>query len=682
MLTITAPIALKCKSPAASPQERFYHQITDNYSMLSQKLTPEDLLHVVTTPPEYYFGEGDQMNIFQQTNVTALQQNQLEIVNNLINRILVSESAQLTYQDRVYITDVLQKLGIRNVQEFMRQVSQVTQEQKNTQTLIDLYWAHAADLQQLVENYRSEQISEQHRHEQTQQEERLYLHEEVMNRLQTAVLYQIMQSFQTQHNSQDIAWSELQLSEQYRLSQQILLQKLKSEAHDEPQPLTYYHENYYEQEQLTSEEISENHVLHQVSAAVLLNLIDNVYSSRFEQTQRGTQQWYHMERALYQNADNTMKRFENRMQAIYNKYTNREDLYLTQHNAADHKEIEILRQLFVDENSPQYQTVHELLHRNEQVWQNRSYIRQEEQQLTFNQTQLELEQNEQQLVQEEQHQHTTQLELVEQEISRINRENINQQSRYLKMMQHLTQAMELPQEQKSAVQQKQESLLALEHPTQLLEQLQAEGKERQQQRQEHLTQAIQVLPEETRQVYETLREYLEAPQIVQQQMTGISRDMGTLIRDIQSAETIHEQTEQEQLQVEQLQEQTRTYVERWNERTAPEPQTRQVTDMRRSDLTLVHKQQEQQLDEEMITELIAQNRRLSQNIHTTTEQQTNLEQTKRTVTNVQSTQLQEQTENVTELVRQGVQRELGELSDRIYSKLEKRLEAEKRRRGY
>lgn len=374
MLTITAPIALKCKSPAASPQERFYHQITDNYSMLSQKLTPEDLLHVVTTPPEYYFGEGDQMNIFQQTNVTALQQNQLEIVNNLINRILVSESAQLTYQDRVYITDVLQKLGIRNVQEFMRQVSQVTQEQKNTQTLIDLYWAHAADLQQLVENYRSEQISEQHRHEQTQQEERLYLHEEVMNRLQTAVLYQIMQSFQTQHNSQDIAWSELQLSEQYRLSQQILLQKLKSEAHDEPQPLTYYHENYYEQEQLTSEEISENHVLHQVSAAVLLNLIDNVYSSRFEQTQRGTQQWYHMERALYQNADNTMKRFENRMQAIYNKYTNREDLYLTQHNAADHKEIEILRQLFVDENSPQYQTVHELLHRNEQVWQNRSYL--------------------------------------------------------------------------------------------------------------------------------------------------------------------------------------------------------------------------------------------------------------------------------------------------------------------
>ncbi len=684
MLTITAPIELKCRIPDAAGGEQFFHRITDNYTMLTQKLTPEDLLHVVTTPPEYYFGGGDQMNVFQQTNIASSQQNKLEVVNNLINRILVAPSVGLTYQDKVYITDTLQKLGIRNVNEFMHQVTRVTQELQQTETLIDLYWEHVTELQQLVEDYQSTQTTEQHRHEQTEQQERLYLHEEVMNRLQTGAIYQILHSFHAgSQGDQNISWSELQLSEQYRLSQNLLLQKLKSEAHGEPQPLTFFHENHYESMELHEETLNEEHMIRQMNAAVLLNLIDQVYNSRSRQLRREDSQWYHMERSFYQNAENTFKRFEQHVNTGLYPAAERTELYLTQQNMAEQREIELLQQLFVDADSVQYQTVQKLLNRQDTVQQagDRTY-QTTQQELTYQTTQELNEQNEQVYESTEQTLREEELSLVEQEISRINRENINQQSRYMQMMQNIELALTNPAEKKSAEAQRQESLLALEHPETLMQQLREEGQVQDAQREQQLAQAIQLLPEETRIVYETVREYLAAPMELRRQMDGVSSDMGMLIRDIHTAELVHEQHTETVEQTERTQEQIATFTERLKEQAPVSPKQRTVTDRQRTDITLVHKTTEQQLDEELIGELLEQNRRLSQTVRKTTEQQTDYEHTDRSVTHIETNRIAQQNEHVNELVRQGMQKELSVLSEKIYNKLEKRLETEKRRRGY
>ena len=52
------------------------------------------------------------------------------------------EEANLTYQDRVFITDVLKKLGVREVNQFMKQVFRLKQETRTTERLISLYWNH------------------------------------------------------------------------------------------------------------------------------------------------------------------------------------------------------------------------------------------------------------------------------------------------------------------------------------------------------------------------------------------------------------------------------------------------------------------------------------------------------------------------------------------------------------
>ena len=1248
MLTITAPIELKCKTPDHSMHEGFYHRIADPYGMMSISLTPEDLLHVMTTPPEYYFGGGDEMNIFQQTNVNTRQENKLEVVNNLVNRIMVSGSAALTYQDRVYITDVLQKLGVKNVSEFMHQVDVIRQEQYDTNKLIDLYWNHAGDLRQLVENYRMEQTDEHVSQELTEQKETLHLHEDILNRLQTAAIYQTVVNFNSQRQGeQNITNTELALSEQYRVAQNILLQKLKSAARGEEMPLVFSHENYYEEKQLSEEQITEENVLSQISSAVLLNLIDNIYQSRSEQKIRGGDNWYHMERAFYQNAENTMQRIEQRISSQYETNRHADQIYQLRYQELQKNEIRMMNQLFEEQTSEQYQTVSELLHQellrqelvnrrtevdvdqqfleeNEQLIQSNYYqdrssqvmnrlmdkhiaeidqsnrqmitqiteqvkqelsseqylqnrfdqtdiqlregdlseeqniyeqtrnmvqqqiagdteqiheLRQEqintqnkylqtveeiresiersadiqigesdqpveqriyeqihhateeqtvenieqinelsqaqfdiqkkylqaeqgiretlersadiqileqdlsEEQKIYAKTQHEIEQQtienteqfdqirqeqfstqekylqtvegiretiervsaqaqteasaisqrsgdsetempsasllnvnlsegdvfeeqsvydqsqqtdqqnvtntRQELSQinrenitdqsryiqmvdavwealkypgqpagaEEPHRESrmslehpgeqpgqpqaegeeqpqagqnkisrilnqyfrqnridrqnvtrveqeltrisradmtdqskyiqvmnvirdamehpgqtkrpeelrresrvalehpgelpgrqqtegdaqpetgqekavqvihqisqqnqidrqnvtnvsqelsqinlentadqrkyieimdgirermdhskqtthpeesrpqrqvslespgelpgqqteaeTQLEAgqdkadqiinqvsqqnridrqnvtnVEQELSRINRENINNQYKYIQMMEGIRESMERPRENKSPGQMRRESLMALEHPQELMDQLRAEGQELQQAKQAKLIEALHVLPEQTRAVYETVREYLEAPMELRREMSGVSDDMGMLIRDIHEAQVVQQQSEIVHRQQEQLHEQTKEVIDRWNEKTPVEPQKKQVYEDRRTDVALVHRSQEQQVDEEFVQQMIEQNNRVNRTVHTQNETVTNYDTTARTYQNVNTAQVVEQTENVSELVRQGVQRELGALSEKIYRKLEKRLESEKRRRGF
>lgn len=686
MLTITAPIQLKCKTPDNSMHEGFYHRITDPYSMMNINLTPEDLLHVMTTPPEYYFGGEDEMNIFQQTNVNTHQENKLEVINNLVNRIMVSGTSELTYQDRVYITDVMQKIGIRNVSEFMHQVKNIRQEQNNTNKLIDLYWNHVGELRQLVENYRIEQNEEHVSQELTGQKETLHLHEEILNRLQTAAVYQTVVNFNSSRRGDpNITNTEVALSEQHRLAQNILLQKLKSEARGEETPLVYRHDNYYEEQQLSEEQVTEQNVLHQVSSAVLLDLISNIYQSRNINRLRSGDNWYHMERSFYRNAQNTMQRLEQRMSAAYSTYQTQGSIYQAVSHKTQQNEIAILHTLFEDHTNEQYQTVNELLRQTieqqNRLSQSDTHV---DQRIVIDHRMVSEGDRYEGDVTQEQTTHVDHRDLtnIEQELSRINRENINNQYKYMQMMEGIRESMDRPRERKDPGQMRRESLMALEHPAELMEQLRAEGAELQQAKQAKLSQVMNLLPEQTRAVYETVREYLEAPMELRREMTGVSDDIGMLIRDIHHAELVQKQSQVMHAQQEQLHEQTKEVIDRWNEKMPVEPQKKQVYEDRRTDVTLVHRSQEQQVDEEFVQQMIEQNNKVNRTVHKQNETVTNYDTTERTYTNVNTQQIVQQNENVSELVRQGVQRELGALSEKIYHKLEKRLESEKRRRGY
>ena len=301
MLTLKAPLELKCNPAMISSHEAFYHRITGNYGLLSSGINREDLLHVVTAPLELYLEEGGGIQIAENTRIQNSQETKLEIINNFLNRIAVMEEANLTYQDRVFITDVLNKLGIREVERFMGEVFRLKQETRTTERLISLYWNHLEELKDRVEAYHSRERERQTVEEKTVDgQERIALYQEILDRLQTGAIYQILNNFQLSHsgNSRYVTRQELQVSEQKRVAVQILLQKLRQEVRGEALPLVYRHEDGYRQSEPEEESAIEAWVGSQISSSVLLNLIDNLYLSLFERQQHRADLWLSMEDAL------------------------------------------------------------------------------------------------------------------------------------------------------------------------------------------------------------------------------------------------------------------------------------------------------------------------------------------------------------------------------------------------
>ena len=332
MLTIKAPIELKCSTSMVPSQESFYHRITGNYELLSSGIDREDLLHVVTAPPEIYLGEGGMTSIVNNTRVQNSQETKMEVINNLLNRIAFTEEVNLTYQDRVYITDVLNRMGIRNVQQFMNQVSRLKQETQTTEQLISLYWNHLDQLTEMVEEYHHQEQQRQSVTEVNQTAVSRNLHEEILNRLQTGAIYQILNNFYTSHNgsSRYVSSQELQVTEQKRVAVNVLLNQLKQSVNGEEVPFVYRHENYYETASLEENQVTTEAVNTQITSAVLLNLVDNLYLNRFEKQNSGFQTWLHMEDALYQTAENTLWRLKYEMTDQSRRYERREEQSISQ----------------------------------------------------------------------------------------------------------------------------------------------------------------------------------------------------------------------------------------------------------------------------------------------------------------------------------------------------------------
>ena len=343
MLTVKAPIELKCRAGIVPSYEGFVRRITGNYEMMSAAVTGEDLLHLVTEPPEVFFAEGSVSTIINQTNINQNQENKLEILNQLLNRITVDSGLHMTYQDRVYITDMLQKLGVKNVQQFMHQVTQLKEETENATELIDHYWNHMEQLQKLIQNFKESREEKTENSEYRQEEKLLHLHQDIMNRLQTGSIYQIVSNFN--HNqsasAEYISGDELRSAEYYRITRNILLNTLENEARGENLPLEYRHENYYEEILPFTEEITEEKITNQIAAAVLLQLTDNIYQNRHESIDRKGDMWYTVSNAFYRSAENTMNRLHRNFVEQYYR-SDRAGDYLVNLNENYRQELALL----------------------------------------------------------------------------------------------------------------------------------------------------------------------------------------------------------------------------------------------------------------------------------------------------------------------------------------------------
>ena len=318
MLTILAPIDIKAKSTYFKDPEAFYHRIIGNYSLMETRVTSEDLLHITATPPEIYVSEAEGMtSILSTSERNETNINKVDILNNVMNRILVSADVGLTYQDRVFITDALYKMGIRDDRRFMKSFYQMAQETKNTNTLINLYLDRGEALRELVQRIESSQKELTRKEESTLEREREnYLYNRVLDRLKTGAIYQIVSNFNRTVEENEIDANEYSLSNQSYTAQHILLSILRDRAGVSTENLTFLSSNTYE-ESLLSEETDITNVKNEMTSAVMMDLLKNIYHTAYDRFYTAGDTYYRFEDTFYGASDQTFIRLLNNLQTDF-----------------------------------------------------------------------------------------------------------------------------------------------------------------------------------------------------------------------------------------------------------------------------------------------------------------------------------------------------------------------------
>jgi len=254
MLTLTAPIELKTRTGFIRDHSEFYERMTANYSLMGNNVEAGELLHLFTNPPEIYLAGGGMTTISGNTVVNNKNEEKLTIINNVINRILLSTSTQLTYQDRAYITDVLNSIGIKDDKRFMSQVKNIFEETEQTNRLINAYFENDTDIPEsiLKESVRSIlKTRSENRETEVVREEGKPLYNIIMDRLKTGAVYQIVSNFNKSILNNRIDGREYSISEQSYTAQQIFLSRIRENTLREILPLifTTEEEAYEEEEQ-------------------------------------------------------------------------------------------------------------------------------------------------------------------------------------------------------------------------------------------------------------------------------------------------------------------------------------------------------------------------------------------------------------------------------------------------
>ena len=548
MLTIREPITLTAQPSIVTVSDHFAERMTANYKVMTGRINEEDMLHFISVPPEIYLAEGNEGSFVNLKNTNNIQNTNIELINNVINRILVSDTYHMTYQDKVFVTSVLKKLGVTDVSEFISQVKLLREETKNIHELINLYHSDGDVLHELKQYHTAHtDMREKETVEKTQTgNAELWLHQEILNRLHTANTYQQVKQYisDSWSNHRVINSMEMQLSEQTLAAQNMILNNLKNYAVSNEQPLLYNQVNTYELGDINEIEEDRHSMIRQLVQAVLVNTINQMYVMRIDELTKNKNVWYQLAGAIHETTQNTLRRFESFHNTLQ---VSREEnnAYHTTLQQYQKNEIEVLKQLsaqqtMVTEKNSTFVEVTEaepLLHKEESVSEseNGAVPSQTEQEKAEPASQIinEIKQDNRQI------QNLTKEELLKQQLEIINQQNIER----LKKLQQIN--INPTKSQKHIINRekmREDAMRAITNPQEVIEEyMNSETTVTNQELINH-RELSQVFDEQTLQIFEQIREQQEQPKSEYQRLIESEAARSMLMRDLVEQERIERES--------------------------------------------------------------------------------------------------------------------------------------------
>lgn len=317
MLTLKEPIKLNCINDILTVPQEMNEKILANYIILAAQFSAEDLLFLLGSEMGLPDDMGMTTTIAVENDNNITQKLDIEVINNVVNRVLLAESTNFTYQDEVYISMVLQKMGIRDVKLFMSEAHTLIEEDKNVYELLKIYKENSEVLTKvtnLKDDLTKNKVENNGEKIDVRKPEThpYYIHNEIYSRLETNKIYNTVKEFQ---KNSFVEWNkfssnELKIAEQSRVSNLLSLYEQKKSINSDSSILLTHHTNVFETGAGEAELVTQQQVLERANAAMLINTIDNVLVSRLPQMENKSHYWVNIENAVNKLAENTLYRFQ------------------------------------------------------------------------------------------------------------------------------------------------------------------------------------------------------------------------------------------------------------------------------------------------------------------------------------------------------------------------------------
>ena len=702
MLKFKEPIKLKTGLQLSGAAESFFERLNGNYEMMSARTAPKDLLFLLTQPPEIpedLFG-ATQFNI--SNSITDARRVTMEVVNNVVNRILLSTQPSFTYQDQVYITTMLNKLGVTDVNHFMQEVRRIREEQHDQFELTKLY---RQEINRTIKSGEKPQQqpsitiinAEKGEEKAVAPSTRYYLHQEIYDRLETSDIYQEINDIHRNSFEQNttIAQNELRLAEQLRISRDLQLNQVKQTYLSTTSPTMHHHINHYEQGDVLPPPATEDEVIAQAAQAALLSTVERVITQSIDRKTLWREPWLQIKNSLHQTAENTISRFESYHSdpTIRNYYSDSfnelhrtiisEEKAALQQLRATNIEMQQLEHITINQPQQEDAFLPRTAHEQPQI------IRERTHELTNKLHRLTELQHEIQTKQEQAPAANQEIviresaELITRELKEIDRQNRERLERMQLVRAQMQQPPKMtPPDPRRTMQ---DALRALDSPEQVLKEI-AERQEQQKARPQPsaIEQILAHTDSTTRQLLETVIKYEQNPQAAIESGLVQLNNLGALnaesaARQAAPVVTEHPKPQIPPEQFEQAARQTSRALEHFTEQPI-RPAAQQRQPGRWDETPRVFRRENTNSIEELVEKLEEQRTQSlqQQTIHEDIVQQSTVQteihdQTSKVIAHT--------TEDITEIVNRQMARQMNTITDQVYRQMERKLQTERNRRG-
>lgn len=626
MLTIHEPITLTANPSIVSVSDNFAQRIIGNYQMMASKMSLEEMIHFISVAPEIYLADGDMNSFINMKNSYTHQSENIQLINNVLNRILVSDTYQMMYQDKVFIENVLRKIGIEDVREFITQVMQMRQDVKNINKLIQAYQTDNnkfVQLEQYYENRTTKSIDNTDSNE-IENKEPLWIHQEILQRLMTENIYEKLDKY-VSNNYQDInniLSKQMQISEQSLMAKNMQFTAITNNIKHDNSPLIYNRVNMYELGDIANIEEDSVSMTQNIVKAVLLNALNQIYSIKIKDLSDRKNVWYKLGNTIHQVTENTVKRYEtyhNNDYVISRKYTD------------NIENIDYVQNVNIGETDITTNNINQ--------------------------------------------------ETLKQQLDLINQQNIEKYEK-LQQLQLTANKSEEGKKINKALALK-DAIKAISDSTDVINEYSEKFSNSENVKLINRKKYEEIFDNDTIEILEVIENYYKSPELRHKRVINNEQAQAQFIQDIQryTKKSVSELTNETNDVIRELIHNIKmTDLVTTNE-------TNQVNTIHKNNETkysrveMYHKQNETIIDEELIKEMNSVNKSMIVNTNEITENVNLTHEIHEIVKNQVNEIRLQQNEELSQIISRNINDQIGNLSEQVYGKIERRMDTERKRRG-